>query len=228
MKNCNEGHRARLRERFLKAGKDGFAEHELLELILCYAIPRKDVKPVAKELLNRFGSLQAVFSASHEQLLLCRGLGESSAVLLTLFRIIGMEIMPGALTTDTILISPEAVRKYLMLNYRYVSGETLFLLLLDSDFRLVDKLEISGSSSSVLLNRSEISLKILSCPKVRQVIMAHNHPGNNPLPSKSDINSTLELKMLLQEYGISLLDHFIVSDRQCVSIMKAPWCKDKK
>ena len=219
--NLNSGHRSRLRQRFLRVGKSGLSEHELLELLLFYAIPRKDVKPVAKELLNRFKSLHGVFSASPEQLMLCNGLGECSIALLQLMPVLASEIISGNLERVCLKRTSD-VQTLLKTQYSCCRGEKVILLLLDSKYCLVDKLEISGFAHAVLMNMNEIAFKILCCPQVRQVIIAHNHPGNNLIPSRHDIHNTLELKYLLSKSGITLLDHFIVADGGCRSIMKAP------
>ena len=220
--NLNSGHRLRLKKRFLQSGYTSMCEHEILELLLCYAIPRKDVKPLAKQLLWRFGSLQAVLNATENQLMQSSGLGENSVALLKLVKNITQDIMPDAPKTGEILKNSSQLKNFLIRNSRFFTGEVMMILLLDNEFRLLDKVLIKGYKEALSLNYGELSCKIFSCPKVRQVIMAHKHPGNNPRPSRSDINSTIELKLLLSKCGISLLDHFIITDEQCVSMMKHP------
>ena len=113
MSTGSEGHRSRLKKRFLLAGRDGVSEHELLELLLFYSIPRKDVKPLAKELLNRFGSVEAVLAAGSEQLMQSSGIGESSIVLLKLIRTVSTEIMSRPLRAGINLKDPVRLIDYL-------------------------------------------------------------------------------------------------------------------
>ncbi|MBR7121675.1 MAG: RadC family protein [Lentisphaeria bacterium] len=220
--NENSGHRFRLRERFLRSGIAGLAEHELLELLLCYAIARKDVKPLAKTLLRRFGSLEAVLGASSEKLMQIDGIGINSAALLKLIMCICLELMSRPLREGVDLKNPEKLQRYLQLNCSGISGEKLYLLLLDRKNRLLDTLVFSGYSSSTAMLPEDLKFQICCCRGVRQVIMAHNHPGGSLLPSRSDISSTLAVKKMLNEIGVTLLDHFIVSPQGCVSMMKMP------
>ena len=219
----NSGHRQRLRMRFLKAGRNGLCEHELLELLLCYSIPRKDVKPLAKELLHRFGSLEAVLSAGSGQLAQCSGVGENTIVLLKLLQDICVEIMSKPLRSGINLDDPDKLMKYLQMNCRHQDRELFQLLLLDRDSCLLDTLIIPGSGESLTVSCADLIFKILACRGTRQVIIAHNHLSSNiktPSVSAADICSTVNLKNLLQRIGISLLDHFIIGENYCVSMMK--------
>lgn len=220
MKHSGEGHRMRLRERFLNVGREGLCEHELLELLLFYAIPRRDVKPIAKELLVRFGSIVAVLSATPEQLASVKGIGSNSIVLLKLFQVIGVELFSKPLREGICLKDQKKLKDFLMLKCRDAGGEKLFLLVLNRESKLLDFLEFPGNVNTVTVSKQELLFKLLSCRGARQVIMCHNHLGNNPSPSASDIRSTVELKSFLAGVGISLLDHLIVTDSDCVSMMK--------
>ena len=183
------------------------ADHELLELLLCYAIARKDVKPLAKNLLHRFGSLEAVFAAQPEKLMQVEGIGTSSAVLLKL--IMGIDLK-----------NPEKLQKFLMFNCFNASGEVCDLLLLDHNCRLLETISFSGKNQSVFLSPDDLKFQISLCRGVRQVIMVHNHPGGTLQPSKSDIAATIAVKNILNDMRISLIDHFIVTCNGCVSVMK--------
>lgn len=218
--NGNEGHRSRLRKRFLRAGRDGLGEHELLELLLFYAIARKDTKPLAKELLNRFGSFEAVFAADIEQLMLTKGIGQSAAVLLKLIPGIGVELMSRTMKSGICLADSDKLQNFLQINFRGCRTEELRLLLLDRDSRLLDVLSFPGGTEMLKISPTDLVFKILCCRGVRKVILAHNHLSGNNFPSKADIVNTLELKTLLSKIGISIIDHFIVAGEKCSSLMK--------
>ena len=220
MSTGSEGHRSRLKKRFLLAGRDGLSEHELLELLLFYSIPRKDVKPLAKELLNRFGSIEAVLAAGSEQLMQSSGIGESSIVLLKLIRTVSTEIMSRPLRAGINLKDPVKLIDYLKMNCRRNDREVLQLLLLDRSCCLLDTLTLDGGENSLSAGCGDLLFKILACRGTRQVIIAHNHLNNIINPSVSDIRSTLFLKNLLQNIGVVLLDHFIITPEKCLSIMK--------
>ena len=216
----NDGHRSRLRERFLRAGSAGMSDHELLELLLCYAIARKDVKPLAKNLLHRFGSLEAVFAAQPEKLMQVDGIGKSSAVLIKLIMSIALELMSKPMREGIDLKNPEKLQKFLMFNCFNASGEVCDLLLLDHNCRLLETISFSGKNQSVFLSPDDLKFQISLCRGVRQVIMVHNHPGGTLQPSKSDIAATIAVKNILNGMRISLIDHFIVTCNGCVSVMK--------
>lgn len=216
----NDGHRQRLRERFLKAGRNGLCCHELLELLLCYAIPRRDVKPLAKALLEKYGDFISIIKAAPEKLMQTSGIGENSAVLLNLVGTICLEIFSKPVFDGSFARCPEMLYSYLMMKLAASENEVMHIILLDKDFRMIDSFDINGSAGMIQLPEKLIRQKISCYPSVTQVIVAHNHPGNKPSPSPADINSTLVLKSILQKMQISLLDHIIVCDNGCVSLMK--------
>lgn len=218
--NEHSGHRNRLKQRFMRAGRGGLSEHELLELLLFYAIPRRDVKPIAKLLLNRFGSLEAVLSADREQLLLTDGIGENSTLLIKLISTIAVELMTKTLHSGSCLAEREKLQQYLTMKCR--GQESVQLLLLDQKSCLLDVLCFEGGMKNVEVFSRDMLLKVLACRGARQVIIAHNHLNNNPSPSKTDIQTTVRLKYLFGSVGITLLDHYIITPDHCVSIMKTP------
>jgi len=219
MKSSHSGHRERLRERFIRAGRNALADYELLELLLFYAIPRRDVKGTAKNLLLRFGSLRGVLSAPVEQLIHSDGIGPGAAILFQLFRELGLEFMTQELTEKPVLKSPDTLRRYLVTSFASCSEEELKLLLLDKDYRLLDVLTFPGTLNAVSANRRELVHRLLACRTVRQVIISHNHL-KEIIPSMTDIRNTIVMKSILQELSITLLDHVIVCGNRCMSIMK--------
>ena len=112
------------------------------------------------------------------------------------------------------------LQKYLLMNCHNTDEEVLDLLLLDHKCRLLDTLSFTGGNRNIFLSPDDLKFKIYCCRGCRQVILVHNHPGGELIPSKSDIQSTLEVKEVLDEMSITLLDHFIVTDQGCMSMMK--------
>ncbi|MBO5667560.1 MAG: hypothetical protein J6S43_00365 [Lentisphaeria bacterium] len=213
------GHRARLRERFIRAGRAGLADYELLELLLFYAIPRRDVKGIAKELLARFGSLAMVLNASPEQLMQTGGIGPGAAVLFQLFKVLEVELSSHSLTGGRLLKDPDVLKHYLLSVFADCREEELKLLLLDKEFRLLDVVTFSGNQRNVAVNRKPLTYRLLACRKLRQVIMCHNHL-DQIIPSKADIRNTIIMKDILHGLSVTLLDHIIVCGDQYLSLMK--------
>ena len=206
------GHRDRVRERFLnsKASLDTFQDYEVLELLLFYAIPRKDTKPVAKDLIARFGSLPAVLDASVEELT-DAGLTSNAAVLLKL--VPGMNRYCGirnAGTKEKVRSTADAGR-ILCARFRNESSESVRLLCLNAGGKVL-KLELlnEGDVNSVHFSVRKIVETAISAKAV-SVILAHNHPGGTLLPSKEDLDATAAAKAALNTVGIQLLDHLIIS-----------------
>lgn len=189
-----------------------------MELLLFYAIPRRDVKPIAKLLLNRFGSLEAVLSANREQLLLTDDIGENSTLLIKLISTIAVELMTKTLHSGSCLAEREKLQRYLTMKCR--GQESMQLLLPDQKNCLLDVLCFEGGMKNVEVFSRDMLLKV--CRGARQVIIAHNHLNNNHSPSKTDIQTTVRLKYLSGSVGITLLDYYIITPDHCVSIMKTP------
>lgn len=207
-----DGHRQRLRERFGRSGLSGFHNHEVLELLLTYAIPRKDVKPIAKELLQQFGNnLAAVFDAPAVELMRVDGVGENAAVLLGLIpRLIELYQSSRWKRQVTFSSTPSAV-SYLSALLGTERNEIFCILALDSQNRLIASEQIQRGS----VNRTAVfpRLVVESSLKHRAtaVILAHNHPGGGPQPSNADRQLTLRLKKLLGDLDIVVHDHIIIA-----------------
>ena len=213
----HNGHRERLRERYLRAGLDAFSMHETLELLLTYAIPRRDVKPIAYALKNRFGSLHGVLQASVEELTQVDGVGESSAILISmiapLFRAYRRSI---AEETPEIKNGYQAVRycEALLEGERY---EKFYVIALDARMRLIHTALIStGDVTEVRVYARHVLSALTQCNAVGAVI-AHNHPSGSAQPSREDISLTNAIAQLLDGVGIKLYDHIIVSAEETFS-----------
>ncbi len=207
----NDGHRQRLRERFEQSGFNGFHDHEVIELLLSYAIPRRDVKPLAKELLSRFGSLSAVVDAPVVHLKQIDGVGSHASVLLAMVpRLMDRYLRDRWKRNESFHSTQDAVR-YLSSLLGTERTEVFSILALNSQNALISAEEIQRGS----VNRTAVfpRLVVEACLKHRAtaVILAHNHPGGDPHPSSADRQLTRKLKRLLNDLDIQVHDHIIVA-----------------
>ncbi len=209
--NVHEGHRSRLKERFLEQGIDNFEPHNVLELLLFYSIPRKDTNEIAHDLLRNFGSLQGVFDADFNNLIKVDGIKESSATLLKLIPAIARAYATDKYSTNCILDTAEKVGEYLLDKYVGEKNEITYLLLLNNRFELIDavKLHEGNVNSSLISPRKIIDYTLKH--NASMIILAHNHPNGNAYPSMEDIESTADLFSMLSALDIRLIEHYVVS-----------------
>ena len=221
MENIHQGHREKMRQRFLKSGLEGFADHEALELLLYYAIPRQDTNPIAHRLMERYGSLSAVLSAPAEDLKKVEGIGESAAVLLKAAGQIAQKARLSDATAQRPLTDVEAVGAYLLERYAGETHEMLYELCLDQKGKLLACKRLSeGSASSAALDiRKVVENAILTSASA--VILAHNHPSGIALPSDDDCAATTQAARALQTIGVTLADHIVVADDDFVSMAQS-------
>lgn len=212
MNTDSEGHRQRLRERFQRSGLSGFHDHEILELLLTYVIPRKDVKPIAKALLNEFGNnLATVLDTPAAALQRVPGIGERAAGLLSLVPRLLDSYQSSRWTRQETFSSTQSAVAFLTALLGTERNETFCILALDSQNRLIAVEEVQKGS----VNRTAVfpRLVVESCLKHRAtaVILAHNHPGGGPQPSAADRQLTLRLKKILGDLDIVVHDHIIIA-----------------
>ena len=214
----HDGHREKMRRRFLKGGLDNFADHEALELLLYYAIPRKDTNPIAHTLMNRYGSLSAVLAAPVEDLKKVEGIGESAAVLLKLAAQIGTKARLADMEKETVLNTVTRVGNYLMELFDGEANEKIYQLCLDRKGKLLSckRLNEGGVANAELDVRRVVENAILT--HASGVVISHNHPSGVALPSAEDITATHRVKRALETIGVTLVDHIIVADRDFVSL----------
>lgn len=217
----HSGHREKMRTRFLGSGLDSFAEHEALELLLFYAIPRRDTNPTAHALMDRFGTLANVFSASVDDLQSVEGIGESAAILIRLVSLLHQKAAMPSGRRPVIISSTEAAGKYLLHHFASEHSEAAYELCLDRKGKLLACKRLgSGSDISVNLDiRQLVENAIRSSASA--VVLAHNHPSGVALPSPSDYAATERIKTALDALGIDLADHIIVADGDFVSLRES-------
>lgn len=216
--SVHNGHRQRMRDRFLKNGLSSFEKHEVLEILLFYCVPRVNINEVAHRLIDRFKTVNGVLRATPEELLSVEGVGESMVTYLSLLnetiRYVGVERSENM----DCLPDTEACVSYLKELFVGVSNETVYLLCLDAKRSVIGHYLISeGSVTSASIPTRTVISKVLSSNAV-YAVLAHNHPGGFAIPSAEDEEATAYLELMLQGVGVTLLDHIIISDRDYVSL----------
>lgn len=213
----HDGHRDKMRRRFLSTGLDGFADHEALELLLYYAIPRRDTNPIAHALIERYGSLSAVLTAPVEDLRKVEGIGESAAILLKIVPQISRKASLAA-AGETVMNTADQAGEYLLELFSGAGREMLYQLCLDQKGKLLACKRLSEGSA----NSTEVNIRLLAenaiLTSASGVILAHNHPSGIALPSQDDFNTTEHARAALNTVGVALLDHIIVADGDFVSM----------
>ena len=210
-----------MKDRFLRHGLENFDDHNVLELLLFYAVPRRDLGPLSHELMNRFGSLAGVLEASAEELREVAGLGESGAQLLRLVPAVSRRYMVSQTPRGEKLARSAAIARYLIPFFMYEREELVFALLLDARRQVLCCEELGrGVVDSVTLNaRQVVELALLH--KASYVALAHNHPSGIALPSAEDEAITLRVRNALSLVGVSLADHIVVAGCDYVSMAES-------
>ncbi len=206
------GHRQRMKERFLAGGLEGFSDHEVLELILFYAIPRRDVNDLAHRLVEAFGSFKGVLDADFEDLCKVDGIGENAA---TLIKIFAESFRRYALSNEDVYVYDKIAKvgDYAVKLFIGVSVEKLYALLFDNKMKLLDTVMLAeGAVNSVRVSTRTVCEKALK-KNASCVILVHNHPNGTPDPSDEDIRYSSFLRDFLANFDITLIDHIIVSGR---------------
>ena len=216
--NIHEGHRERMKSNFAEHGLESFNDLNALELLLFYAIPRSDTNPVAHRLLDRFGSLAAIFDASERELTDVEGVGTNTAILLRLLpQILKKSRVSRTAEIKQITCSYDAGR-YLMPRFLNERDEAVYVLFLDAKKSVISCLEMGRgvvNGAEVNVRRIvETALKNKAC----SVIVAHNHPEGLALPSREDDYFTKRLYDSLNLIGIRLEDHIIFAGDEYVSL----------
>lgn len=214
------GHRQRMRERFVKQGLEGFAPHEVLELILFYAIPQKNVNPLAHKLLNAFGSLHGVMEATPEQLRHVEGIGEYAATLLSLFLPLDRYYHQDA-AEDKLCLGNRIQAENYCRNLLYgLRDEHFYCICLDAKTEVLGhSLIAKGSVSQVPAYPRRVVEAVLRY-NAHSVILCHNHPGGTLTPSADDIEATERIRGVLQGIDVWLLDHLIVGTQGVCSMTR--------
>jgi DNA repair protein RadC len=204
------GHRERLRERFREAGADALSDYELLELLLFRALPRRDVKPLAKLLLTTFGSFAETISASEARLSQVKGLGDSGVTELKIVQAAASRLLRGAVKKRPVLSSWSSVLDYCRTAQAFADREQFRVLFLDKRNQLIaDEVQQVGTVDHTPVYPREVVKRALEL-SATAIILVHNHPSGDPTPSRADIQMTQQIISVAQPLGISVHDHIIV------------------
>ena len=222
------GHRRRMKQRLLSNGIDSFLDHEILELLLTYAIARKDTKPLAWELIKRFGSLSEVLDAGEMSLMEVEGIGPHTAQFLTLIRGIIKRYLYAGLPKQISMGNPEEVLNYCQASLADKQEEFLEVLLLSVRYTLKSaRIIASGTLDKILIEPKQI-LRWALKENAAAIILVHNHPSGNPSPSPQDIQMTKQIVDAANLLNIQVLDHLIVSKGTYYSFLAHGYIKEQK
>lgn len=204
------GHRERLRARFRDAGMEALTDYEMLELLLFRALPRRDVKPLAKQLIAKFGSFAEVVSAPATRLAEVKGLGEAAVTELKIVQAAASRLVKGAVQKRTVLSSWSAVLDYCRAAMAFAEKEQLRVLFLDKRNQLIaDEVQQTGTVDHTPVYPREMVKRALEL-SATAIVIVHNHPSGDPTPSRADIQMTQSIVEIAKPLGISVHDHIIV------------------
>lgn len=204
------GHRARLRERFLRGGGDALQDYEVLEMLLGLALPRRDVKPLAKSLLEKFGSYSEVISAPIERLMEVKGLGDTTIAALKVAQASAQRLAREDIINKQVLSNWKALLDYCRSVMAYESNEQFRILFLNQKNVLIaDELQQKGTVNHTPVYPREVIKRALELG-ASAIILTHNHPSGDPTPSKDDIAMTKEIIEIGAKLGVTVHDHLVI------------------
>ena len=224
----NEGHRQRVKQRFLDEGMENFEESHALELLLFYAVPRIDTKPIARRLLDRFGSFAGVLDADMAALKEVEGVGPSVAAYIHTLHDAQRYYELSRSKKRTVLEDMNDCGAYVARYFHGATREKVYLLCLDSKSSVICCREVgSGDATSSALSTRLVVEAAMSSDAV-SVVLAHNHPGGMAIPSNEDVVVTMQICATLSSVGVRLVDHIIVADGDFVSLVQSGYFKPQE
>jgi DNA repair protein RadC len=217
----HENHRKRMKERFLREGITHFEPHNVLELLLFYSIPQKDSNELAHTLIDRFGSLTGVFEAAYTDLIEIDGVKEHTATLIKLIPELAQRyVSESASVQGQFLPTLAKIGEYFKAKYIGITKETVFLLLMDNKYKVIDCVKIyEGSVNSAAITMRKL-IEITLEHKASTAVLAHNHPAGLPIPSPDDIFTTNEAARAFSLMGINFPAHILVAGDKYINILK--------
>lgn len=211
------GHRDRLRQRFARSGADALHDYELLELVLFRAIPRRDVKPLAKDLIERFGSFGGVISAPAERLQEVPGISDKVALELKLIQAASIKLVKGKVMDRPAISNWNALLDYCQASMAHHEKEIFRILFLDRKNKIIaDEVQQEGTIDHTPVYPREVVKRALELG-ASAIILVHNHPSGDPTPSKADIQMTRKILDAGQPVGVSVHDHLVIGMGEHVS-----------
>ncbi len=225
-RTMHDGHRQRLLQRYGRTGLSGLHDYEIVELILTFTIQRKDTKPIAKELIRHYKTISAILNADPAQLVRFSGIGQKSALFLSLFKEVMAYCLCEKYKKQSVISRRKDVEEYLRFHFGMRKDEFVAVLFLDNSNRVITTEEIiAGTVNQCIVYPRVIIEKALKYG-ASSLIMAHNHPGGNVQASESDWQITERLHTVGKILEISLLDHIIIVRDRVISLRDQPrWPK---
>lgn len=214
------GHRERMKRKFLQYGIDGMEEHEILEILLFYSLPRIDTNELGHILIEQFGSLAGVLNADYEELIKVPGIKENTATLLKLSLGIARKYAISSQKTEEHYDTIEKIGNYLVNMYVGVNVERVYLMLFDNSLKLLDCCWITDGTINATSLLPRVLIEKALNKHASSVVLAHNHPFGMAIPSGDDIAMTHRMDSAFELVGINMLDHIIVAGEKYASVMR--------
>lgn len=212
------GHRERLRQKYQLAGHDGMLDYEKIELLLTYALSRRDVKPLAKELLRKFGSIPGIFDATPDELQQIPGIGPNVCILFQLIRGFGLDYLYQKIQNRDMVESTEDILKYAKMKLSGLQKEVFMVIFLNTKNEIISsEILVEGTIDQLFLHPRELMCRAIE-KKARGIILIHNHPGGSAKASAADIHLTNAIKTVANAMRIDVMDHLIITRDSCYSI----------
>lgn len=225
-KNVHQGHRKRMKDAMLIGGLDGLNDHQILEILLFYVIPKRDTNPVAHKLVERFGSLRGVLEADCDELCEVDGIGENAASLIKFIQMIsGRYLRASSFEADSQqFTSTDALRRYYEGVFLGIHTEQVRAMLVDDQLNMIkEKMLIEGSINKVQISTRRFTDFVIK-NNCNRIVIAHNHPNGSCIPSKEDIVATKKLYDILSLIDITIVDHIIVGKTGSYSLRASEHC----
>lgn len=221
LNNQNQGHRKRLKNRFLSEGLDNFEHHNVLELLLFFSIPRIDTNKIAHNLIDNFGSISNVFDAPYEEILKVDGIGENTAILLKMIPEMSRVYLSEQSNFKNLVNTPEKIGQYLLPKFVGRNEEVVYLVCLDNACNVLScNLLFEGTVNTANINVRKIAETAIKY-NAPNIVLSHNHPKGLALPSNEDLVTTEMVIQSLKPLGINVLDHIIVSRGDFISFAQS-------
>lgn len=217
--NIHKNHRQRMRARIVQSGLDSLNEHEVVEVLLYYALPRRDTNALAHHLIERYGSLAGVLDAAPQDLAKQPGLGENSAFLLHFAGQLAKRYKQSKNSPRPVYGSTQAFADHVVSLFDSEMREVAYLLCLDKGLHLLSSVKLADGTVDYVTVEVRDVVRCALVHSATSVVLVHNHPGGVLIPSKDDLELTKECIRALDEFDINLLDHFIVYGDKCFSFV---------
>ena len=225
VEHMHAGHRARLKEKFYRVGLDGFMDHEILEYLLTFAIPQKDVNPLAHRLINHFGSLKGVFDATSHELKEFDGIGEHAAALITLIPQLSRCYFDSARNKKLLsMLRLQDREAFFIPKFIGMTSECVLAAFLNNNREMIhfEKM-FQGSIDAVKIN-TRTFMDVCSRVRATGIVIAHNHLSN-PVVSSQDIATTSSLVEALRPLNVEVIDHLVVCNGKAESMARLGYIK---